>query len=206
MLDVSQNNLSGPIPSELGNLQMLMFANLSHNQFSGGIPTSIASMRSLSVFDVSYNILEGPLPKGFHNASAKWFLHNKGLCGDLAGMSPCYLPQAHHGQNRQMLIVETSVPVAVVAICSVACLLAIWFCCKKSSQESNPVEKTGAFSVWGFDGKLAFEDIINATDNFDEKHCIGEGAYGRVYKATLQDGQVVAVKKLLATHWIERNH
>lgn len=196
MLDVSQNNISGPIPSELGNLQMLMFANLSHNQFSGVIPTSITSMRSLSVFDVSYNILEGPLPEGFHNASAKWFLHNKGLCGDLAGMSPCYLPQAHHGQNRQMLIVETSVPVAVVAICSVACFLAIWFCCKKSSQETNPVEKTGVFSVWGFDGKLAFEDIVTATDNFDEKHCIGEGAYGRVYRATLQDGQDVAVKKL----------
>ncbi|KAG0528849.1 hypothetical protein BDA96_05G048000 [Sorghum bicolor] len=196
MLDVSQNNLSGPIPSELGNLQMLTFVNLSHNQFSGVIPTSITSMRSLSVFDVSYNILEGPLPEGFHNASAKWFLHNKGLCGDLAGMSPCYLPEAHHGQNRQKLIVETSVPVALVAISSVACFLVIWFCCKKSSQETKPVEKTGAFSVWGFDGKLAFEDIVTATDNFDEKHCIGEGAYGRVYKATLQDGQVVAVKKL----------
>jgi serine/threonine protein kinase len=45
---------------------------------------------------------------------------------------------------------------------------------------------------------MAFEDIINATENFDEKHCIGEGSYGRVYKAELQDEQVVAVKKLHA--------
>jgi len=209
MLDVSQNNFSGPIPSELGNLQMLMFVNLSHNQFGGAIPTSIASMQSLSVFDVSYNILEGPVPKGFHNASAKWFLHNKGLCGDLAGMSPC-LPPAHHVQNRAKLIVEVSVPAVFVAISSMACFLAIWVCRKKSSQETNAVRKADVFSVWSFDGKLAFEDIVNATDNFDEKHCIGEGAYGRVYKATLQGGHVVAVKKLHPgdeeTHDEERFH
>ncbi|KAM0868066.1 hypothetical protein ACQ4PT_041576 [Festuca glaucescens] len=45
---------------------------------------------------------------------------------------------------------------------------------------------------------MAFEDIIDATENFDEKHCIGVGSYGRVYKAELQGEQVVAVKKLNA--------
>ncbi|XP_042495174.1 MDIS1-interacting receptor like kinase 2-like [Macadamia integrifolia] len=39
------------------------------------------------------------------------------------------------------------------------------------------------------------ENIIEATENFDDKHCIGKGSYG-VYKATLSTGQVVAVKKL----------
>jgi hypothetical protein len=31
------------------------------------------------------------------------------------------------------------------------------------------------------DGRLAFEDIIRATGNFDDKYIIGEGGYGKVY-------------------------
>lgn len=196
MLDLSQNNLSGPIPSELGMLEMLMYVNLSHNQFSGVIPGSIASMQSLSVFDVSYNVLEGPIPRPLHNASAKWFVHNKGLCGELAGLSHCYLPP-YHRKTRLKLIVEVSAPVFLAIISIVATVFLLSVCRKKLSQENNNVvKKNDIFSVWSFDGKMAFDDIISATDNFDEKHCIGEGAYGGVYKAELEDKQVFAVKKL----------
>ncbi|XP_026439290.1 MDIS1-interacting receptor like kinase 2-like [Papaver somniferum] len=52
------------------------------------------------------------------------------------------------------------------------------------------------FSVWNYDGKIVFEDIIEATEDFDTKYCIGAGGYGSVYKAELSTGQVVAVKKL----------
>ncbi|XP_026398360.1 probable leucine-rich repeat receptor-like protein kinase At1g35710 isoform X2 [Papaver somniferum] len=52
------------------------------------------------------------------------------------------------------------------------------------------------FSVWNYDGKIVFEDIIEATENFDTKYCIGTGGYGSVYKAELSTGQIVAVKKL----------
>ncbi|KAG2380525.1 MDIS1-interacting receptor like kinase [Vigna angularis] len=33
------------------------------------------------------------------------------------------------------------------------------------------------FSIWNYDGKIAFEDIIEATEDFDLKYCIGTGAY-----------------------------
>ena len=52
------------------------------------------------------------------------------------------------------------------------------------------------FSVWNFDGRLAFDDIVRATDDFNDKYIVGRGGYGKVYKAQLQDGQIVAVKKL----------
>ena len=39
-------------------------------------------------------------------------------------------------------------------------------------------------------------DIVKATDDFNEKYCIGRGGFGSVYKAVLSTGQVVAVKKL----------
>ncbi|KAL6661317.1 hypothetical protein ACP70R_000701 [Stipagrostis hirtigluma subsp. patula] len=41
----------------------------------------------------------------------------------------------------------------------------------------------GVFSISNSDGRLAFEDIINATENFDGKYCVGGGGYGNVYKA-----------------------
>ena len=50
--------------------------------------------------------------------------------------------------------------------------------------------------MWNFDGKLAFEDIIDATENFSDGYIVGSGGYGTVYKAHLQGGQLVAVKKL----------
>ena len=40
-----------------------------------------------------------------------------------------------------------------------------------------------------------YESIIKATEEFDSKHCGGVGGCGSVYKAELQSGQVVAVKK-----------
>ncbi|XP_054781976.1 MDIS1-interacting receptor like kinase 2-like [Prosopis cineraria] len=63
--------------------------------------------------------------------------------------------------------------------------------------EETQVKKNGDFfSIWNYDGKIAFEDIIEATEDFDMKCCIGTGAYGSVYKARLPCGKIVAVKKL----------
>ncbi|KAJ4719109.1 putative Receptor protein kinase [Melia azedarach] len=52
------------------------------------------------------------------------------------------------------------------------------------------------FSIWNYDGTIAFEDIIRATEDFDIKYCIGTGGYGSVYKAQLPSGNIVALKKL----------
>nr|XP_024930821.1 MDIS1-interacting receptor like kinase 2-like [Ziziphus jujuba var. spinosa] len=43
---------------------------------------------------------------------------------------------------------------------------------------------------------MVHENIIQAAEEFDSKHYIGEGGCGCVYKAELSSGQVVAVKKL----------
>ncbi|CAK9313704.1 unnamed protein product [Citrullus colocynthis] len=43
---------------------------------------------------------------------------------------------------------------------------------------------------------LSLEELKEKTDNFGSKALIGEGSYGRVYYATLNNGKNVAVKKL----------
>ena len=52
------------------------------------------------------------------------------------------------------------------------------------------------FSIWNYDGKIAYEEIIKITEGFNIRYCIGTGSYGSVYKAQLPSGKVVVLKKL----------
>lgn len=51
------------------------------------------------------------------------------------------------------------------------------------------------FSVLNFDGGNAYEQIIEATENFSEKYCIGAGGYVSVYVAKLSNGKNFAVRR-----------
>ena len=55
-------------------------------------------------------------------------------------------------------------------------------------------------ALWSYDGKMVYESIIDAIEGFDSKHCVGVGGCGSVYKAELQIGQVVTVKKFHSIH------
>ncbi|KAL4289533.1 hypothetical protein GQ457_14G025040 [Hibiscus cannabinus] len=70
-------------------------------------------------------------------------------------------------------------------------------CAEKINVPTPNTTKNGdLFSIWNFDGRIAFEDIIEATNGFDIRYCIGTGAYGSVYRAQLPSGKIVALKKL----------
>lgn len=43
--------------------------------------------------------------------------------------------------------------------------------------------------------ELSFEDICKATGNFSASNIIGQGGFGVVYKATLRNGSIVAIKR-----------
>ena len=44
------------------------------------------------------------------------------------------------------------------------------------------------------DKGFTFQDVIKATNNFDEGFVIGKGACGTVYRAMMSSGQTVAVR------------
>lgn len=67
---------------------------------------------------------------------------------------------------------------------------------KRVCSEARKKKNGDFFSIWNYDGKIAYNDIINATEDFDIKYCIGTGKFGSVYKARLPTGRVVALKKL----------
>ncbi|XP_073360319.1 MDIS1-interacting receptor like kinase 2-like [Aegilops tauschii subsp. strangulata] len=67
---------------------------------------------------------------------------------------------------------------------------------KKHVKNTSKSKSRDILSIWNFDGKIAFEDILSATENFDEKYCIGVGGYGTVFRVELEGGVAFAVKLL----------
>jgi hypothetical protein len=59
-LDLTSNEIAGPIPAELSKISGLHFLRLGKNNFNGSIPHGLISNHSL-VIDLSFNNLEGPL-------------------------------------------------------------------------------------------------------------------------------------------------
>ncbi len=61
-LDLSENELNGTIPSDLGHLTYLEYLDLSENQLSGTIPSALGVLSTLIELSLWSNELTGPIP------------------------------------------------------------------------------------------------------------------------------------------------
>ncbi|XP_077231838.1 uncharacterized protein LOC143864859 [Tasmannia lanceolata] len=62
ILSLSENQFSGPIPPSIGELSQVLKLDLSRNRFSDQIPTEIGKCSHLTYLDLSENNLTGPIP------------------------------------------------------------------------------------------------------------------------------------------------
>ncbi|GMH14128.1 hypothetical protein Nepgr_015969 [Nepenthes gracilis] len=106
--------------------------------------------------------------------------------GDVNGKT-LYVKQAtskFSSSNKRMIVGGAVGVIAMVIM--VLCLLFIW----KQKRKKRTATKTVEGAVIAF----RYKDLQNTTKNFSEK--LGGGGFGSVFKGTLPDFSIVAVKKL----------
>ncbi|CAH8391504.1 unnamed protein product [Eruca vesicaria subsp. sativa] len=81
ILNLSRNSIAGNIPGNISKLGRLEKLDLSRNSFSGAIPQSLAAIYSLHTLNLSFNKLEGTIPKRLKFEDPSIYVGNELLCG-----------------------------------------------------------------------------------------------------------------------------
>ncbi|XP_052306590.1 probable leucine-rich repeat receptor-like protein kinase At1g35710 isoform X2 [Populus trichocarpa] len=211
-LNLSRNQMNGPISSSLKNCNNLTLLDLSCNNLSEEIPYNLYNLTSLQKANFSYNNLSGPVPLNLKPPFDFYFTCDLLLHGHITNDSATFKATAFEGNrylhpdfsncslpsktNRMIHSIKIFLPITAISLC----LLCLGCCylsrCKATQPEPTSLKNGDLFSIWNYDGRIAYEDIIAATENFDLRYCIGTGGYGNVYRAQLPSGKLVALKKL----------
>ncbi|XP_031473078.1 probably inactive leucine-rich repeat receptor-like protein kinase At5g48380 [Nymphaea colorata] len=80
-LDLSKNKFTGELSDDLKNCVYLNVLKLDGNQLTGEIPSGIGQLRRLKTFSVAGNKLTGNIPPFANPQPPENFANNEGLCG-----------------------------------------------------------------------------------------------------------------------------
>ncbi|KAK1265779.1 putative LRR receptor-like serine/threonine-protein kinase [Acorus gramineus] len=204
-LSLSNNQISGSIPSEIGNqLPNLLNMDLSSNQLDGEIPQTLGKCSKLNYLDLSTNNLSGPIPANFKNLNqlGKLNLSYNLLSGEVpfssTDMPGLYsIDFSYNNFDIQFHPLTSFSPTAFIGN-------------GRRNVSIAAIKHPNLFSVWNNDGKILFDDIVEATGNFDDLFCIGMGGNGCVYEAELPSGQgsladvLVNDERAMEFDWMKR--
>ncbi|WVZ83685.1 hypothetical protein U9M48_030810 [Paspalum notatum var. saurae] len=220
-MDLSSNRFVGALPDTVGQLQMVTYLNLSLNSFGDSIPFSFSKLASLRTLDLSHNNLSGTIPKYFvnftelttlnlsynklqgqipvggvfSNMSLQSLTGNSGLCGaSRLGFAPC--PNNSHAINSHRHYLKFLLPCIIVAIGVVSFCIYVVLRRKQLQRQQRTATRAGMVGKMAGNHLVSYHELARATDNFSEVNMLGSGSFGKVYKAQMGDGSVVAVKVL----------
>ncbi|KAJ8640228.1 hypothetical protein MRB53_016922 [Persea americana] len=206
-LDLSNNLFTGRIPNSLGNLRSLEYLRLNNNSLSGAFPSSLVNITQLTFLDLSYNNLSGPVPS--FPARTFSIVGNPLICAtgkekDCYGTEPMPLSFLNNSQSGLPAERSRSHKVALALGTSLSCIcllilgfgFLLWWRYKHNQDFLDPNDKDHEEVCLGNLRRFHFRELQIATENFSSKNLLGKGGFGNVYKGHLQDGNVVAVKRL----------
>ncbi|KAG2701975.1 hypothetical protein I3760_06G069400 [Carya illinoinensis] len=207
-LDLSNNTFNGDIPSSLGALKDLNYLRLNNNSLSGSCPESLSNIEGLTLVDLSFNNLSGTLPK----IPARTFkiFGNPLICGAKAENNcsavfpePLSFPpdelkgQSDSERKSHNVAIAFGASFGAVFFIILVVGLVVWWRYRHNQQIFFDVNDQYDPEVClGHLKRYAFKELRAATDHFSSKNILGRGGFGIVYKGCLNDGTLVAVKRL----------
>ncbi|PON37030.1 Mitogen-activated protein kinase kinase kinase [Parasponia andersonii] len=180
-LNLSSSELMGDIIASLSNLKSLRVLDLSHNNLTGSIPDSLAELSSLEVLNLAGNKLEGSVPKSLLEKSQTGAL-NLSL---YENPKLCYLNPCKHKKNK-------AITFAAVAVSTLLVAMVILIVCYRKSIWQKVI--SGFKEKWFCNSgirRFTYEDLKTITNKFDNKKCLGEGGFGKVYLGEVKNGTQV---------------
>ncbi|KAJ8554096.1 hypothetical protein K7X08_024774 [Anisodus acutangulus] len=139
------NSLQRTVP-DLEDLQDLQSLDLSLNNLSGPIPHFIANLNSLLYLNLSFNNLEGevPLTGIFSNVSADVFLGNSKLCGGIQGLfTTLCLQETQKTRKKHVLALKFILTIVFAASFSILALLVGFLCWRRNwKDQPEPEDST----------------------------------------------------------------
>ncbi|KGN52017.1 protein NSP-INTERACTING KINASE 1 isoform X2 [Cucumis sativus] len=208
-LDLSSNGFHGEIPTSLSHLKSLQYLRLNNNSLSGAIPSSLANMTQLALLDLSFNNLSGPLPRLLaktYNLAGNSLICSPGSEHSCNGTAPPLLFAVNTSQNSQPSGRSKGHKLALAFGSSLGCVFLltigfgffIWWRQRHNQQIFFDVNNDQRFEevCLGNLRIFQFRELQAATNNFSSKNLVGKGGFGNVYKGYLQDGTIIAVKRL----------
>ncbi|XP_023757152.1 probable LRR receptor-like serine/threonine-protein kinase At1g56140 isoform X1 [Lactuca sativa] len=181
-----------------------VFEDFDIKREAGGASFSPVS-REVTV-QVSHNYLEIHF---FWSGKGTWAVPDQGTFGPLISaisVTPNFIPTVSNNppsnkkkNNTGLIVVGLLVPIAVVSLLT---LLAIYILRQQRKRKDNNDNYDEDFL--GIEARpytFGYGELRDATDDFSPANKLGEGGFGPVYKGTLADGRVIAVKQLsIASH------
>ncbi|KAI0495343.1 hypothetical protein KFK09_025493 [Dendrobium nobile] len=212
-LDLYLNNFTGTIPESLGKLTQLRFLRLNNNNLTGQIPVSLTNISALQVLDLSNNNLSGGVPSNgsFSLFTPVSFANNPLLCGPgttkacpggppLSPPPPLVVPTppSSPGSSASSTgAIAGGVAAGAALLFAAPAIGFAWWRRRKPQDyffdvpaEEDPEVHLGQLK------RFSLRELQVATDGFSNKHILGRGGFGKVYKGRLADGSLVAVKRL----------
>ncbi|ERN13235.1 hypothetical protein AMTRI_Chr11g149930 [Amborella trichopoda] len=214
-LRLQNNLLSGLLPADLSSLSQLKQLNLSNNEFYGELSRELQRKYGASSFLGNAGLCgESPFPLcSFTAAAPSPQVVPSNLSSGPGSMGGAAASQSGRGRSRGGL--STGAVVAIVVgdtmiLLLVMLLFAACYWGRYSQERGERQKEAAAGKKDAFDdgspgpdmerSKLVFferrkqfelEDLLRASAEM-----LGKGSLGTVYKAILEDGSVVAVKRL----------
>ncbi|KAF4358207.1 hypothetical protein F8388_009490 [Cannabis sativa] len=120
------------------------------------------------------------------------------LCEKATRLNPCRR-QRNKISNGLILVIGLVCGVELIVIVIVITLIILCPKIKVLDKYKQDPNKNGTHQslIWEKEAKFTFGEIVEATEDFDDKCCIGKGGFGTVYKAILRAHELVLVLKRL---------